>query len=60
MAKLKLERHEISRDWCKGCGVCVAFCPRQVLELDRQDKVAAVRRFASPAPARHYRLPERG
>ncbi|MFH1086475.1 MAG: 4Fe-4S binding protein, partial [Chloroflexota bacterium] len=20
--------------WCKGCGLCVAFCPRQVFEMD--------------------------
>lgn len=19
--------------WCKGCGICVAFCPRNVLKL---------------------------
>ena len=19
--------------WCKGCGICVAFCPQNVLEL---------------------------
>ncbi len=19
--------------WCKGCGICAAFCPRQVLEI---------------------------
>ena len=19
--------------WCKGCGICAAFCPRQVLEV---------------------------
>lgn len=19
--------------WCKGCGICVAFCPKQALEL---------------------------
>ena len=19
--------------WCKGCGICVAFCPRNALEL---------------------------
>ncbi len=21
-------------DWCKTCGICVAFCPAKVLELD--------------------------
>ena len=28
----------INRDWCKGCGICVAFCPKEVLVLDDQDK----------------------
>ena len=23
----------IEPSWCKGCGICVAFCPRQSLEL---------------------------
>ena len=23
----------INREWCKGCGICVAFCPKQALEL---------------------------
>jgi 2-oxoglutarate ferredoxin oxidoreductase subunit delta len=27
-------RINIYRDWCKGCGICVAFCPRQCLSLD--------------------------
>ncbi|MBN1847776.1 MAG: 4Fe-4S binding protein [Deltaproteobacteria bacterium] len=29
---------EIRRDWCKGCGICVAFCPKKVLELDEHEK----------------------
>jgi len=24
----------IYRGWCKKCGICVAFCPRQVLDTD--------------------------
>jgi 2-oxoglutarate ferredoxin oxidoreductase subunit delta len=20
--------------WCKGCGLCIAFCPQQVFEVD--------------------------
>ncbi|MFO7718521.1 MAG: 4Fe-4S dicluster domain-containing protein [Thermodesulfobacteriota bacterium] len=30
-------------DWCKGCGLCVAFCPGKVLELNAQNKAEAVR-----------------
>ena len=43
MAKAKLKEHRINRDWCKGCGICVAFCPKTVLELDDKDKAVAAR-----------------
>jgi len=28
-------RIAIGEAWCKGCAICVAFCPRQVLEVDQ-------------------------
>ena len=34
---------EVNKDLCKGCGICVAFCQKKVLELDEQDKAVAVR-----------------
>ena len=43
MAKAKLKDHRINRDWCKGCGICVAFCPKTVLALDDKDKAVAAR-----------------
>ncbi len=29
---------EINRDWCKGCGICAAFCPRQAIGKDEHEK----------------------
>ena len=23
----------IEPEWCKGCGICVTFCPKEALEL---------------------------
>ncbi|MCK5097742.1 MAG: 4Fe-4S binding protein [Desulfobacteraceae bacterium] len=39
----KLKEHLIDRNWCKGCGICVHFCPKNVLELDDKEKAVAVR-----------------
>jgi 2-oxoglutarate ferredoxin oxidoreductase subunit delta len=45
MSKKKiLKKHIINRLWCKGCGICVAVCPKNVLELDRKEKAVAVRK----------------
>lgn len=29
-------------EWCKGCGICVAFCPKKVLEM-KDGKAIVVR-----------------
>ena len=34
----------VNTEWCKGCGICVAFCPKGVLALE--DKVKIVNRDA--------------
>lgn len=41
--KVKLKEIVINREWCKGCGLCVHFCPKAVLELDATDKSTVVR-----------------
>jgi len=29
----KFFSHVIRESWCKGCNICVAYCPKNVLEL---------------------------
>jgi 2-oxoglutarate ferredoxin oxidoreductase subunit delta len=41
--KRKVKGHLFEHDWCKGCGICAAFCKKNVLELDQKDKVYAAR-----------------
>ncbi len=43
MGKRKLKEIVVNREWCKGCGICVRFCPAEVLELDEDDKSSVVR-----------------
>jgi len=38
MAELKKKKKIINREWCKGCRICIAFCPGKVLELDEHEK----------------------
>ena len=44
-AKAKKEKKvSIDREWCKGCGICVAFCPEEALDFDEEGKA----RWAHP------------
>jgi len=33
---------EINEAWCKGCDICVQFCPKNVLKLNRRGKAEVV------------------
>jgi 2-oxoglutarate ferredoxin oxidoreductase subunit delta len=39
--KKRLFDQIIFRDWCKGCGICIAFCPKQVYLADAAGKPLA-------------------
>lgn len=28
----------INQEWCKGCGICIAFCRKGALSLDQRGK----------------------
>ena len=28
----------LNEKWCKACGICIAFCPRQALTANAEDK----------------------
>ena len=34
----KLFSQTIFLDWCKACGICIAFCPKKVFERDESGK----------------------
>lgn len=29
---------DIFADWCKGCGICAAFCPRQCIHMNEEGR----------------------
>lgn len=35
-------RRYIYKRWCKGCGICVAFCPEHVFELGADGRAEVV------------------
>lgn len=32
----------INQKYCKGCGICVAFCPKKILALNDKEKIYVV------------------
>lgn len=32
----------INKKWCKSCGICIDFCPKNVLGFDEDGKVTLV------------------
>jgi len=33
--KKRENRVEIYKDWCKKCGICIAFCPHGALDTEK-------------------------
>lgn len=38
---MRMSNFEINKKWCKGCGICVALCPKKVLGI-KGEKVEVV------------------
>jgi len=28
----------VKKEWCKGCGICIALCPQGALSMDEMEK----------------------
>ncbi len=38
MAKRKVKDIIVNKDWCKGCGICIRFCPSKILGMEKGQK----------------------
>ena len=38
----KNNKVSVNTEWCKGCGICITFCPKNILVLNDFDKVEVV------------------
>lgn len=38
MPKQKVQEILIDEEWCKGCRICVHFCPKKVLDMNKAGK----------------------
>lgn len=43
MAKKSVENVIINKAWCKGCGICIHFCPKKVLAMGKDGKASVVK-----------------
>ncbi len=36
----KKKQYDVSfyHDWCKACGICMAFCPQKIIQADKNGK----------------------
>ncbi|RJR43864.1 MAG: 4Fe-4S dicluster domain-containing protein [Desulfobacteraceae bacterium] len=49
---------EINREWCKGCGICIAFCPKGALRGGDDDKASWDREKCIACGACELRCPD--
>jgi len=42
MKEKKLYTQKVFLDWCKACGICIAFCPKNVFERGNDGKPVIV------------------